>query len=143
MKSAHKSVVAALLLLPSLAFARNTWTVAQDGSGDFSGIQQAVDSPDVVAGDVVTVQPGVYVENILWNGKAIRVESALGSLFTTIDGDSAGTVVTFTRGEDSGTVLEGFTIRNGTASGVSAWNSSPTLKSCVFVDNQASEGGGV
>jgi hypothetical protein len=57
-------------------------------------------------GDTVLVQPGTYVENINFNGHNI----VLGSLFLTtgdtiyisttiIDGDSAGTVVTFESGE--------------------------------------------
>ena len=71
-------------------------------------------------GDTVLVQPGTYVENINFSGHNI----VLGSLFLTtgdtsyisttiIDGDSAGTVVTFDSGEDSTAVIIGFTIQKG------------------------------
>jgi hypothetical protein len=77
-------------------------------------------------GDTVLVQPGIYVENINFNGKNI----VLGSLFLTvgdtsyisntiIDGSQpshpdSGSVVSFVSGEDSTSILSGFTLTNGT-----------------------------
>ncbi|MFV2064158.1 MAG: right-handed parallel beta-helix repeat-containing protein, partial [Chloroflexota bacterium] len=40
-----------------------TWNVAQDGSGDFTTIGDAVDA--AIDGDVVLVQPGIYDESIV------------------------------------------------------------------------------
>jgi hypothetical protein len=73
---------------------------------DYSTIQQGINAS--IDGDTVLVQPGTYVENINFNGQNI----VLGSLFlttgdtsyisqTVIDGDSAGTVLTLTSGENS------------------------------------------
>jgi len=53
------------------------------------------------------------VENIDFVGKDITVKSELGSAVTTIDGNNAGSVVTFQSGEDEFSVLEGFTLTNG------------------------------
>ena len=82
-------------------------------------IQQGIDAS--VNGDTVLVQPGNYVENINYNGKNITVASLfLTTQDTTyisetiIDGNQNGSVVTFESGEDSTTVLAGFTIQNGT-----------------------------
>jgi hypothetical protein len=89
---------------------------------DFSTIQSAIDASR--AADTVLVSPGRYLENINFKGKNIVV----GSLFLTtgdtayvsstiIDGDRKARVVTFDNNEDSTTVLCGFTITNGYASG--------------------------
>jgi hypothetical protein len=61
----------------------------------------------------VRVAPGVYVENINFNGKAITVVSEAGPNVTTIDGNRVTTVVTFGSGEGPNSIIEGFTIRNG------------------------------
>ncbi len=78
-----------------------------------------------VNGDTVLVQPDTYVENINYNGKNITVASLFLTTqdttyisSTIIDGgqpsnpDSAS-VVTFKSGENSFSILSGFTIRNG------------------------------
>ena len=81
-------------------------------------IQAGIDSS--VNGDTVLVQPGTYIENINFKGKRIVV----GSMFimsgdtsfiskTVIDGDSKNSVVRFESEEDSTSILNGFTIRNG------------------------------
>ena len=96
-------------------------------------------------GDTVLVHPGAYVENINFNGKNIVV----GSLFiitgdtayiaqTIIDGNQAGSVVTFENGEDTTAVLSGFTITNGMATdggGIYCWFSSPKLENNIIVNN--------
>ena len=85
---------------------------------DYPTIQQGINSS--IDRDTVLVQPGTYFENINFNGHNI----VLGSLFLTtrdtsyiaqtiIDGNSSGSVVTFENGEDSTTVISGFTIQNG------------------------------
>lgn len=86
--------------------------------GDYTTIQQGIDVS--FDGDTVLVQPGIYLENINFNGHNI----ILGSLFlttgdssyipqTVIDGDSGGVVVTFENGEDSTCMITGFTIQHG------------------------------
>jgi len=119
---------------------------------DHATIQDAITA--AVDGDTVVVRPGTYVENIDFLGKAITVQSEQGPDVTIIDGNSAGTVVTFESGEDHTSVLEGFTIQNGTGTfnatyswyeggGIYLLNSSATVNGCTVKDNSADQGGGV
>lgn len=84
------------------------FTVPDDvGCGSIQGcISQAFD------GDIITVKPDTYVENIDFLGKAVTVRSQDGPETTVIDGNDADAVVTFSSGEGSGSVLEGFTVTN-------------------------------
>ncbi len=112
-------------------------------------IQTAIDSSSI--GDTVLVSPGTYLENINFNGKSI----VLGSLFLTtgdttyisqtiIDGNQQGCVVVFENGEDSTTVLSGFTITNGYSyldslrgGGITCTNSSnPKLSDLIVANNE-------
>jgi len=79
--------------------------------GDHSTIQNAINA--AADGDTVEVEAGNYLENIDFSGRAITVVSVDGAVLTTIDGNLAGSVVVFQSGEGSASVLEGFTIRNG------------------------------
>jgi len=114
--------------------------------GDQPTIQQGIDAS--VDGDTVLVQPGTYVENINFNGHNI----VLGSLFLTtgdtsfisttiINGDSAGSVVTFENSEDSAAGITGFTITNGhsdNGGGIKCLNAStPTIKYDRIYNNLA------
>ena len=150
--------IARVLILAGLVFgsvyAQNTINVPADYSTIQDGIDAAID------GDTVLVAEGTYIENINFNGKNIVV----GSLFLTtgnkeyisqtiIDGNQAGSVVTFESGEDSTAVLTGFTITNGSAdngggiycsySGPTLANVSPTLTNMLITGNSADNGGGV
>lgn len=124
-------------------------------------IQAGIDA--AVNGDVVLVAPGSYMENINFNGKAITVKSSDGAHNTLIDGGSVqypdnGSVVTFNSGEGLDSVLDGFTLTNGTGSpyvqygsdpvpgggGVLCENSSPTLMNNTITQNTTiSLGGGI
>ncbi|MCP4582439.1 MAG: hypothetical protein GY839_12580 [candidate division Zixibacteria bacterium] len=114
-------------------------------------IQQGIDSSS--NGDTVLVQPGVYFENINFNGHNI----VLGSLYLTtedssyvsqtiIDGDSAGSVITFESGEDSTTLLTGFTIQHGFADsggGIVCNYTDPKISHNNIIYNYAQYGGGL
>jgi len=122
----------------------------------YGTIQEGID--DSNNGDIVLVEPGIYVENINFNGKAV----ILGSLFyttqdtsyisqTIIDGNQDGSVVTFESEEGSTSVLTGFTITNGqgvgypdyTGGGITCINfSCPSLENVTITDNSAGESGG-
>jgi len=105
-----------------------------------------------VPGDTVLVLPGTYVETIDLLGKAITVRSAGGAAVTTIDGNQAGSVVTFANNEPPTCVLEGFTLTGGlgatiagsgaraTAGGIQCNSASPTIRRCVVTGNQGGAG---
>ncbi|MHC4943325.1 MAG: right-handed parallel beta-helix repeat-containing protein, partial [Planctomycetota bacterium] len=115
-------------------------------------IQGAIDAAS--AGDTIIVEPGTYVENIDFLGKAVTLMSEQGADVTAIDGNHAGRVVTCQSGEGADSVLDGFTITNGyvkddNGGGMYIWYSDPTVKNCTFSDNKAespyddSNGGGM
>jgi hypothetical protein len=112
----------------------------------YTSIQTAIE--DASDGDVILVHNGTYVEHINFGGKAIAVQSENGAGATIIDGANSGSVVIFTQGEGAGSVLEGFTVRNGSETsggGIRCSNSSPSILNCVIVENTATylQGGGV
>jgi len=140
---------AILMAIPSAATIINI-------PADYSTIQQGIDAS--VDNDTVLVQPGVYIENINFNGHNI----VLGSLFLTtgdesyigqtiIDGDSAGSVVTFINSETNSAVLTGFTITNGSSdmgAGIYCNGSSPVISHNIITGNEAyhitgGKGGGI
>ena len=99
------------------------------------------------AGDLVFVEPGTYAENIDFLGKAITVRGAYGAYVTAIDGSQSGSVATFENGETATSVLEGFTLTNGSGTyncggGIYCDSSSPTIKSCAISGNAVSDYGG-
>jgi hypothetical protein len=73
-------------------------------------------------GDTVAVHEGTYLENIKLSGKNITLRGSDPLdpdvvKKTIIDGNHAGSVVTFEGTEDETCVLSGFTIRNGSTTG--------------------------
>jgi len=123
-------IIAGSLTLPLQAA---TITVADNGA-DYTSIQAAINAAN--NGNKILVSPGTYVENIDFNGKAITLRSASGDpADTIIDAGGSGSVVTCDSGETSTTVLDGFTITNGSASyggGMYNESSSPTVSNCIL-----------
>jgi len=94
------------------------YQVNQDGSGDFTTIEAAIDT--AVDGDVIVVHQGTYYENIGFQGKNIILrsedpedEDIVAS--TVIDGRQKRSVVTFSGTEGETCLLSGLTITNGRA----------------------------
>jgi predicted GH43/DUF377 family glycosyl hydrolase len=99
----------------------------------YSTIQAAINA--AVYGDTVLVSDGTYYENIRFKGKKIVVASTyittgdtLHISNTIIDGSHAtnpdsGSVVYFVNGEDTTSVLCGFTITGGTGTKIAKWTS--------------------
>jgi len=100
-------------------------------------------------GDVVTVCPGTYYENIDFKGKLITVTSDQGPWVTIIDGQGLDSVVTLQNYEPSESILQGFTLTNGSAlktnhgGGIYIEWGSPTIRYNVIIDNDAHIAGGV
>jgi|GEM_PF-1567121 len=128
--------VAALLSVSATAVAETRIVPDQYGS-----IQAAIDAS--ANGDVVLVRAGAYNARVDLRGRRIHLKSELGPAATFIDPQGqGGVVVNCDEGETNQTIIEGFTVRNGLDSGIYISGSSPVIKNCRFVSNQASKGGG-
>jgi len=146
-----------LLLLIALFTMADTLTVKQDGTGDYTVIQTAINNS--VNGDTIVVYPGVYIENIDLMGKTLMLSSTYlynpaDSIVwqTMIDGDSAGSCILANKGEQD-LVIKGFTIKNG--SGFNEWEKyysgggifieegTASIQNCIIQNNFACFGGGI
>ena len=141
-----------LFILSAHTVLAATIHVPSDQPNIQAGINVAVD------GDLVLVSSGTYVENVDFSGKAITVRGESGAEDTIIDGDQNGSGVLFTCGESRESVLDGFTVRNGTGTHwevyIDYWyhsgggifcanSSSPMIINCTISDNICTIGGGV
>jgi len=122
---------------------------------DYPTIQAGIDA--AVAGDQVVVAAGTYTgtgnKNLDFKGRAITVESENGAEKCVIDCENKGRGFYFHSDETNTSVISGFTIRNGYASGnwpdnngggVYCENSSPTVTNVIITRNTAvNDGGGV
>ncbi len=150
-----KSILVLGLMLVMQEIFPQVIIVDQAGEGDYESIQAGIDASQ--NGDTVLVYPGIYYENINFNGKNIVVCSRY--LFegddwyihnTIIDGDHQWSVVQVINGETNAQ-LYGLTIQNGSGSegyvgtqggGIDCWNSNLQLYDCVIKDNFVSASGG-
>ena len=125
------------------------WTVDDDGKADFDNIQAAIDAAST--GDRIIVMPGTYTstadEVVDMRGKKIWLHSSAGAGVTIIDGEGTRRGIYCGNGENSNTIIEGFTITkcySTVGGGMYNSASSPTLTNCTFTNNTAdSRGGGM
>ena len=101
----------------------------------YTTIQAALD--EAANGDEIVVYPDTYYENIDFNGVSCTLRSSDPNDFdiigtTVIDGRDAGAVITC----DTGSVISGFTITNGTY-GIDCDGASPTITRCFIEDNSS------
>jgi predicted outer membrane repeat protein len=123
-------------------------TVAADGSGQFTSIQDAINY--AVTGDTIIVLPGTYRENLVMGGKEPSLISQNGAQVTIIDGNRSGSVISLIK-VGQGAEINGFTIRNGFSSqaggGILCYSSSPSINNCIVSGNSAAgdsgSGGGI
>ncbi len=111
---------------------------------DHATIQGAIDASQ--NGDVIVVRPGTYAENLDFCGKAVTVTSEAGPGRTIIDGMENGSVVVFITNEGPDSVLNGFTVTNGSGTvnetnthkyggGVYCDGSGPTVSNNIITQN--------
>ena len=160
-----RTLIIPLVSLLFLLLSANTQAKIIHVPADSSCIQCAING--AVDGDTVLVARGHYYERINFLGKAILVASNF--LFdndtitidsTIIDADTSvlgisdtGSVVIFVSGEDSNSVITGFTIQNGigtfppyedrSGGSIFCYSSSPTIRNNNITYNRASSGGGI
>lgn len=112
------------------------------------------DQPTIQAGidaahylDTVLVADGTWIgadnKNLDFKGKAITVQSENGPANCIIDCEYDGRGFYFHTGEGVNSVLSGFTITNGSASGIHC-TAAPTITNCIITYNTSGgEGGGI
>jgi len=93
-----------------------TWYVDDDGGADFTSIQEAINSPEVMNGDIIYVYNGTYYENVVVNKTVSLVGENENT--TVIDGSGTGTIVRITA---NNVMVSNFTIRNGGHLGGGTW----------------------
>jgi len=120
----------------------------------YPNIQAAIDDARDV--DMVVVATGIYTgegnRDLDFKGKSITVRSESGPELAIIDCQNSGRGFGFHNGEDSNSVVEGFTVTNGSVSssdtfygnggGIYCEESSPTIANCIFSANWAENSGG-
>ncbi|MDP3114517.1 MAG: FlgD immunoglobulin-like domain containing protein [Candidatus Cloacimonadaceae bacterium] len=147
----HLSLLILAAILPFLMYAV-TLSVKQDGSGDYSAIQAALDVAN--PGDTVLVHPGRYFENLTMLTNNITLMSLEGTTgvpsyidSTIIDGNHANPCLRIPQGNVS-VIIRGFSITNGfrTGSGgglvISAGNAAE-ITNCKVFNNVANNGAGI
>jgi hypothetical protein len=153
----QESIMRKLLNLPVFALVlgiapaanATTWHVDAAGGADATTIQAGINLSS--SGDVVIVAPGTYSgvgnRNINFLGRNITVMSQSGPQQTIVDCQGLGLGFQFLSNETTAAVLDGFTIKNGSANkggGVLIDTASPTIRYCVITNcNVTGVGGGI
>lgn len=133
-------------------------TVKQDGTGDYTVIQQAYLAS--ASGDTILVYPGTYFENLdlTYSLKDITIASLY--LFTPdqsyihntiIDGNHSGSCISIRNTGNAKIIIYGFTIHHGSTfgsnlkrgGGIYVFHADPEIHHCFVQNNKADFGGGI
>jgi fibronectin-binding autotransporter adhesin len=125
-------------------------SVCSTNPAPFNKIQTTIADSGTTNGATLLVCAGTYPELINFLGKNITVKAESGASVTFITGDNTNNpVVTFSNGETSSAVLDGFTIDNQASNnatrGIYMSGAGPTIKNCIIEGNvapNATNGGG-
>lgn len=145
------------LLLTSHAHA-TILTVKQDGTGDYTVIQQAYLAS--ASGDTILVYPGTYFENLdlTYSLKDITIASLYlinpdkSYIHTTvIDGNHSGSCIAIRNTGNAKIIIYGFTIQHGSGygsnlkkgGGIYVFHADPEIHHCFVQNNMAVNGGGI
>ncbi len=154
---ALKSFIFLLLFLQTEIIFGDTITVRQDGTGDFTIIQDAINAS--TDGDTILVYPGTYYENLNFNGKSITLAS-LNLLTndpnyinqTIIDGNYSGSCIRVESHE--AVIIHGLKITHGSGTsyapgyhvqggGARIIRSNVEIINCLITENKAGSAGGI
>lgn len=139
-----------VIVVLSLLAASVTSAVELRVPESYATIQAAIDAS--VDGDTVLVAPGTYYDPIDLKGRIITVKSSGGAGVTILDGSRHdGSIMKAVFGEKRGTVVQGFTFRNGEGEigsvcgfppnryggAILVKNSGLSIVDCVFENNGA------
>jgi len=123
------------LVAPSLAI--EDGPIENMNSGNkYNYIQHAINEADPC--DFIVVNPGTYDGNIDFIGKKLTLSSVNPNSQAIVAGtviNGGAQAVTFTSGEDSNSVLIGFTI-TGAQTGIYCHEASPTIQKCRIMENK-------
>jgi predicted outer membrane repeat protein len=137
----------ALLLAPAVSTADIIYVDV--AGGDHETLQEGFAAADT--GDTILVAPGVYSgplnRDIEPYGKNVKFISEAGPEQTIIDCEGIDLAFFYNNGEDSTSVVDGFTIQNGfrnsRGGAIPIYSASPIIKNCIFKDCSASTGGAI
>lgn len=145
-----------LTLLTPASLAQSTWFVdvnaAPGGDGSpgapFVSIQDTIDAPATLAGDTISIAPGVYLESLDLQGKSLRLEGDPADR-PVIRGDGLARLLTIDDGEGPGTEIVALEFFAGVAlgtedfgGGAAVRDSTARFEDCVFTNCFACSRGG-
>ena len=143
-------VISLALIVLSVPVSARTITVALDGSGEYSTIQEAIDA--AVDGDIIIVSPGTYFESVYIHGKdfvlrSVNPDDVNVVRTTVIHGGGSSTPIRVSYFVGPSCELRGFTITGGSAAedggGIRcSFNSELAIRQCHIRGNSAGRDGG-
>lgn len=153
-----KPFVTLLIVVFAFVLRAQTIEVKQDGSGDYTQIQEAVDAS--MDGQTVLVWPGTYFENVNLSGKDITLASLALTTgeeayrdSTIINGNQTGSCIRVIASGGIATIAQvyGFTLTGGSGTADGSWlnggglflsHSTVEVSHCIITYNNAAPGMG-